>query len=351
MPLMEAVTTQMNIRWLSEPDAEPVLVKAKQKELVRTELPFQQGAGHGWIEMLDLAFGIHLCRVVHHFEAGEASLQPMSEVVIELTEPVLFVQTARRGGGLHDRRLDVKLAHDPGVCIFQHMDRIDHQHWADTSATVEVTALGIRTSKLLRSLGEPIVRSLFDALGLTQLPSASVRAVPKHVTEILQSCFADHLAGNLRRLYAQAKVLDFIVALADHLAGETKGESRKIRAVRRLREELDQLEGAVPCLDELAKRYGLSERLMNELFKQEYGQSIYAYVTGLRLEAAHAALQYSGTPLKVLAARLGYSSVSHFSNAFTKKFGYRPDSLRRGIPASSSRWVGADYHIRSSGTW
>lgn len=331
MPLMEAVATQMNIRWLSEPDAEPVRVKANQKELVRTELPFRQGEGHGWIEMLDLAFGIHLCRVVHHFEAGEANLQPMSEVVTELTEPVLFVQTARRGRGvLHDRRLDVKLAHDPGVCIFQHMDRIDHQHWADTSVTVEVTALGMRTSKLQRTLGEPIVGSLFDALGLTQLPSASVRAVPKHVTGILQSCFADHLAGNLRRLHAQAKVLDFIVALADHLAGETKGESRKIRAVRRLREELDQLEGAVPCLDELAKRYGLSERLMNELFKQEYGQSIYAYVTGQRLEAAHAALQCSGTPLKVLAARLGYSNVSHFSNAFTKKFGYRPGSLRRG---------------------
>ncbi|QXP83790.1 AraC family transcriptional regulator [Methylococcus sp. Mc7] len=53
-------------------------------------------------------------------------------------------------------------------------------------------------------------------------------------------------------------------------------------------------------------------------------------VTDRRLEAAHAAVQSTGTPLKVLAARLGYSSVSHFSNAFTKKFGYRPGSLRRG---------------------
>ncbi|MDD2770167.1 MAG: helix-turn-helix transcriptional regulator [Methylococcus sp.] len=328
---MEAVTTHMNIRWLSEPDAEPVLVKASQKELVRTELPFQQGEGHGWIEMLDLALGMHVCRVVHHFEPGEASLQPMSEVVTELTEPVLFVQTARRGRGvLHDRRLDVRLAHDPGVCIFQHMDRIDHRHWADTSATVEVTALGIRTSKLLRSLGEPIVGSLFEALGLSQPPSASVRVVPKHVTAILQSCFTDHLTGSLRKLHAQAKVLDFIIALAGHLADEAEPESRKIRLIRQLREELDQLNGVVPCLDELAKRYELSERVMNELFKQEYGQSIYAYVTGLRLEAAHAALQSTGTPLKVLAARLGYSSVSHFSNAFTKKFGYRPGSLRRG---------------------
>lgn len=209
------------------------------------------------------------------------------------------------------------------------MDRIDHQHWADTSTTVEVMALGVRASRLRRYLGQPTVGNLLASLGLGQPPSASVRTVPKYITAILQSCFADHLAGNLRKLHAQARVLDFIVALADHLARDTGREARRIRVVRRLREELDRLEGAVPCLDALARRYGLSERSMNALFRQQYGQSIHAYATGQRLEAAHAALRGSDTRLKVLAARLGYSSVSHFSNAFTRKYGYRPGSLRR----------------------
>lgn len=329
---MEAVAAQMNIRWLSEPDAEPMRVVASQTELARTDLPFQQGEGHGWIEMLDLMLGTHLCRVVHHFEPGETGLRPMSEVVTELVEPVLFVQTARSGRGvLHDRRLGIRLEHDPSTCIFQHMDRIDHRHWADTSATVEVTALGMRTSRLQRSLGEATAKALFETLGIGPVPSASVRPVPKHVTAILQSCFTDRLTGSLRKLHAQAKVLDFIVALAGHLADEAEPESRKIRLIRQLREELDQLNGVVPCLDELAKRYGLSERAMNEMFKREYGQSIYTYITGLRLDAAHAVLQSSHTPLKVLAARLGYATVSHFSNAFTKKFGYRPGSLRRRV--------------------
>jgi AraC-like DNA-binding protein len=40
-------------------------------------------------------------------------------------------------------------------------------------------------------------------------------------------------------------------------------------------------------------------------------------------------LQRDHLPLKVLAARLGYADVSHFSNAFTRKFGYRPGGARR----------------------
>lgn len=100
VPRGESVTAQMNIRWLSEPGSEPMLIKAGRKEPRRTELPFRQGEGHGWVEMLDLPFGIHLCRVVHHFEPGEAAgLRPVSEVVTEFSEPVLFVQTARQGRG------------------------------------------------------------------------------------------------------------------------------------------------------------------------------------------------------------------------------------------------------------
>ncbi len=56
---------------------------------------------------------------------------------------------------------------------------------------------------------------------------------------------------------------------------------------------------------ELAKRYALSERVKNDEFKRRYAKSIHTYVTGLRLGAAHAALQASHAPLKVLAARRG----------------------------------------------
>jgi AraC-like DNA-binding protein len=133
----------------------------------------------------------------------------------------------------------------------------------------------------------------------------------------------------LRKLHAQSRVLDFMVALHQHFAGPLQQESSRRRTIQVIRRELDQLNGHLPSLAKLASRHALSERQMCQAFRQEYGQSIYAYITDLRLQAAHAALTASETPLKVLAARLGYSSVHHFSNAFTRRFGYRPGQLRR----------------------
>ena len=289
-----------------------------------------EGCGDGWIEMLDLALGTHVCRVVHHFEPGMAGLLPMSDVKLELTEPLFFVQSLRTGQGvLQDRRLDVRLESHPGDCTFEHIDRVDHQHWSESSAPIEAIALGMGQSSLRRLTGEPTAIALLVALGIRKVPSAIVLPVPAPIRSSLHTCFDDHLTGNLRKLHAQAKVLEFIIGLVEHFVGEPNLEQPKTRLIHELREELDQLEGLLPGLDELAQRYGLSERVMNDEFKREYGQSIFAYISDLRLSAAYAALQHNQIALKVIAAQLGYADVSHFSNAFFKKFGCRPGSLRR----------------------
>ena len=330
---MEAIATDLCLRWLSEPAADPLHVAAEHSELPRTAAPFPDGQGDGWIELQDLHLGMHLCRVVHRFVPGQAGLAPMSDVRAALTEPILFIQTTRVGRGvLYDRRLERWLAHAADSCIFAHLDRVDHQHWAETGTTLEVTALGIGYSKLQRALGEATARDLLAALDIAALPSAQVHPVPGPLKAILESCLVDSLTGNLRRLHAQARVLDFLVALVGQRDALVRPEVRQRIPIIRLREELDQLYGSVPCLDELARRYGVSARALNECFKEAFGRTIFAYVTERRLEAAQACLRGGQAPLKVVAARLGYASVSHFSQAFIRKFGYRPGSIRHQSP-------------------
>ena len=184
-------------------------------------------------------------------------------------------------------------------------------------------------SALRALLGDACAQTLLLRLGLTNAPAAAVLPVPAHIRTMLTACFPQHLTGNLLRLHAQSRVLDFMVALHEHFAGPLWQAPPRRLAIAALRRELDALDGRLPSLAELASRYGLSERVMNQAFRQEYGQSIVACITDLRLQAAHAALTGSDTPLKVLAARLGYSSVHHFSNAFTRRFGVRPGKLRQ----------------------
>jgi AraC-like DNA-binding protein len=311
---MKALPTPLPIRWLNASAATPV----------------PAGRDRGEVELLDLAAGMQLCRVVHRFARGQAGLRAMSEVVTALAEPVLFVQTARRGRGiLQDGDLNVRLEHDPAVCVCAHLDHIAHRHWAETGAPVEVTALTIGESSLRRSLGEPTAHAVLAALGLRPAPAAARHSLPPAITGLLHGCLTERLTGHLRTLQAQARVLDFLVAVTEHVVGAAPPTPGERRAIRQLRAELDPWQEPVPDLEALARRYGLSVRAMHEGFKREFGQSLHACLSDLRLCAAQAALQRDHLPLKVLAARLGFADVSHFSNAFTRKFGYRPGGARR----------------------
>lgn len=83
-------------------------------------------------------------------------------------------------------------------------------------------------------------------------------------------------------------------------------------------------------LSEIALKFGRSARALNEEFIQEYGESIFSFITNQRLEEARLAIMNSDISLKKLAQRLGYSHVNNFSAAFTRKYGYGPSKLRNG---------------------
>jgi AraC-like DNA-binding protein len=326
---MRTAVLDMAIRWLAAPEPEPLCLAPRCSTLPRTPAPFDEGAGDGWMEMLDLDLGVHLCRVVHRFAPGQGGLRPMSAVHAELAEPIFFVQSTRVGAGvLDDQRVGLRLAHDPRSCVFAHLDRVDHQHLAEADGMLEVTALSVERSRLEGLLGAAAAQDLLLALAIASAPAASVRPVPPHIKTVLEAALTDALTGGLRRLHAQARVLDFLVALAGQLHTLPCPEANRRARLRRVREELDQLQGQVPNLAELAGRHGFSARALNQGFKEAFGKTVFAYVADRRLDAAHALLRTSRVPLKVVAARLGYASVSHFSRAFTGKFGVRPGSIR-----------------------
>jgi AraC-like DNA-binding protein len=326
---MQTAVLDMAIQWLAAPAPEPLHLGPRCSTLPRTSSPFEEGAGDGWMEMLDLDLGVHLCRVTHRFASGQAGLRSMSEVHAELAEPIFFVQSTRLGSGvLHDRRVGLRLAHDTNSCVFAHLDRIDHQHLAEADARLEVTAVSMERSRLAGLLGDAAARDLLLALDIAQAPAASVRPVPRHIKSVLEAALTDSLTGGLRLLHAQARVLDFLVALAGHLHRLPCPEASRRARIRRVREELDQLQGRVPNLTELARRHGFSARALNQGFKDAFGRTVFAYVTDRRLDAADALLRTTRTPLKVVADRLGYASLSHFSRAYIRRFGVRPGAVR-----------------------
>ena len=81
-------------------------------------------------------------------------------------------------------------------------------------------------------------------------------------------------------------------------------------------------------LEDIAAEINYSPYHLAHIFRQQTGQTIHAYLNQIRLRTALDYLQ-SDVNLTQLALTLGFSSHSHFTQAFRQAFGASPSQLRR----------------------
>jgi AraC-like DNA-binding protein len=98
-----------------------------------------------------------------------------------------------------------------------------------------------------------------------------------------------------------------------------------------LHTELLQVTGEIPKLSDIAKKYNVTPFKLNQIFFENYNQSIYNFLANQRLDQAYQCLLKTDIPMKTLAHKIGYSHVNHFIAAFKKKFGVTPGSIRKKI--------------------
>lgn len=79
-----------------------------------------------------------------------------------------------------------------------------------------------------------------------------------------------------------------------------------------------------PTINELALKYGVSQSKLKQIFKQVFGKTIYQLYQGVRMEKAKTLLSSKEYKVSQVGYELGYSNLSHFSEAFKKQFGVLP---------------------------
>jgi AraC-like DNA-binding protein len=82
-------------------------------------------------------------------------------------------------------------------------------------------------------------------------------------------------------------------------------------------------------LDSLARMAGMSRSRFAHHFAATYGRSPIDYLHSVRLKAAARLLSNSATPVKSVAAAVGFASRSHFSRAFKREYGMDPSGFRK----------------------
>lgn len=79
-----------------------------------------------------------------------------------------------------------------------------------------------------------------------------------------------------------------------------------------------------PSLTELAHKIGTNTNKLKKGFKAQFGVPVFKYLQNERLKKAYHLIKNEQKPIQEAAWAVGYDSLGSFSNAFEKKFGYRP---------------------------
>ena len=83
-----------------------------------------------------------------------------------------------------------------------------------------------------------------------------------------------------------------------------------------------------PSLSELSRQIGLNSYNLKKNFKELFGVPVFKYLQNERLKTAHELIRNQEATVQEAAWHVGYDSLSSFSNAFEKKFGYRPSQIK-----------------------
>ncbi len=139
--------------------------------------------------------------------------------------------------------------------------------------------------------------------------------------------------GATRKLFIKSQVMEllshFFAIISNKNWKENTIPKKEIEKLYQAKKILSNNMVSPPSLNELSKQIGLNNYKLKKNFKELFGIPVFKYLQNERLEKAHELLCNGNTNIQETAWFVGYESLSSFSNAFTKKFGFRPSQIKK----------------------
>jgi AraC family transcriptional activator of pyochelin receptor len=143
--------------------------------------------------------------------------------------------------------------------------------------------------------------------------------------------------GELRTIYLQAKAMELLVLQCTQLEERKVSTGRVLKLSGNDRSKIHAARDIIteniqdpPSLTQLARLVGINDFKLKAGFKIEFSNTVFGYLNNLRLDIAKRDLLQKNKSLTEIAYETGYSSLSHFSNAFKKRYGVSPAYAQRG---------------------
>lgn len=206
--------------------------------------------------------------------------------------------------------------------------------------TLEIETFGVQFPKDLfiqytRNAGDHLKRFAEEIIkGNNVLLSERWAAIDPATQQVIQQIMHCQYTGDLKKLFLLSKSIELLVLSAEayrvsaskkDLFIKSSTDKEKIIAVRDL---INERVTRPPSLSEIASTVGLNEYKLKRGFRETFNTTVFGYLTEQRLHLAHRYLRDTRKTAAEISAELGYSTPQHFNNAFKKKFGITPDSVR-----------------------
>lgn len=138
--------------------------------------------------------------------------------------------------------------------------------------------------------------------------------------------------GELKRMHTESRILELLMLQLEQMQSGTEVEKYMIkqddlRKIEHARDILDATYQYPPTIIELSKQVMLNEFKLKKGFKEYYGNTIYGYVTRLRMEEARRLILDEKKSIGQVAAAVGFNHQSHLTEAFKRYFGILPSEV------------------------
>lgn len=185
-----------------------------------------------------------------------------------------------------------------------------------------------------------ILRRFADHIltGESAILSEQWGAVDPAIHQVIRQILDHPYRGDLQQLFLLSKSIELLVLCAESCSVaatsaqdrtafiKTPADKERIVAVRDL---INQRLDRPPNLSEIARAIGLNEYKLKRGFKEMFRTTVFGYLTEQRLLLARQTLLDTRKTAAEISYELGYSTPQHFNNAFKKRFGETPQSVRK----------------------
>jgi AraC-like DNA-binding protein len=213
--------------------------------------------------------------------------------------------------------------------------RLAGQHHQFLSVEFSLAYLQQRLTLHAAHLHPLIRRCLASAAPVAGL--SEVTPLTHRHRDLLKSLLHPPVLASAQRLWYESKALEF--AAEFFFAGSaaeplcTRAQRLAAERVARAKAVLLETLAEPPSLEELGRRVGCSHFYLSRTFTRETGLTLSQWLRRARLERAAELLRTRKCNVTEAALEVGYSSLSHFSQAFHEMFGCCPGLYPVRTPA------------------